>query len=213
MTPGFSFRYFRNRLRHDRLVKLASDGLDRCGIIIRPYYLVLEGLFGQSNLELESGFDDYQPGFLDECDMAKIAQIPGRYTTEDQLLQRLEDGMLCFALKQHGELAAFNWINLDQCTFPSHIFPLKHDEAYLFDAWTMVPFRGKKLAPYLRYQTYKEMQRRGRHRLYSVSEYVNTSAIKFKKKLDARNLELAVFVNLFNKRQFQFSHRKYDEGG
>ncbi|MGD2129438.1 MAG: hypothetical protein PVJ33_01385 [Lysobacterales bacterium] len=210
MRPGFSFKYLRNRLRHDSFLKLTSDALDRCGIILRPYYLVLEGRFGQSIVELESGFDDYQTGFLDECDMAEIARIPGRYTTEDELLKRLEDGMLCFALKQHGELAAFNWIDLDRCHFTAHTFPLKDDEAYLFDAWTMVPFRGKKVGPYLRYQTYKELERRGRYRSFSISECVNTSAIKFKEKLNARHLELALYVNLFNKRQFQFSLRKYE---
>ena len=210
MKPKFSFKYFRNRLRHDRFLKLASDGLDRCGIIFRPYYLVLEGLFDQSIAELESGFDDYELAFLNEAEMTEIAQIPGRYVTESQLLQRLREGMLCFALKKDRELAAFTWIDLNQCHFTGHTFSLKEDEAYLFDAWTMVPFRGKKVAPYLRYQTYKELEKRGRNRLYSISEYVNTSAIKLKKKLNARHLELAVFINFFNLRQFHFLLRKYE---
>ena len=83
--------------------------------------------------------------------------------------------------------------------FEGQFFALKQGEAYLFDAWTLMQYRGKKVAPYLRYQTYKAMAKRGVANFYSISELVNSSTRKFKNKLHAREIEFAVYVCIFNR--------------
>jgi hypothetical protein len=61
--------------------------------------------------------------------------------------------------------------------------------------YTMEPYRDKNLAPYLRYQSYGILNKTGRSKLYSVSEYFNSSSIKYKQKLNAKNLKLVLFID------------------
>lgn len=197
------------KLRYSGFKRLFFDGLGKVGIGIIPYYVILEGLFNNTLSHLETGFDEYEIGFLGPEDMKTIASIPGRNHKEEKFLSRLEKGNLCFGVKHHSQLAAFTWCNLQESTFKGCALPLKDDEAYLFDAYTLMPFRGKGIAPYMRYQMYKEAAKLGRNKLYSISDIHNTPSIKFKKKLHARFVEKHVFIRLFNKWTFNMSLKKY----
>jgi hypothetical protein len=77
--------------------------------------------------------------------------------------------------------------------------------------WTPadIPYRGKGIAPYIRYLGYKELERLGRTRLYSISIYFNTPAVNFKKKLGAEFLELRLRVRLFRKWERDVRVKKY----
>jgi hypothetical protein len=185
------------KLRYSGAKRLLFDGLGRIGIRITPYYLVLEGKFHQKFPLLEFGFDDYETGFLGLEDMKRIASIPGRKNMEAQYLERLKKGNLCFGVKYQGQLAAFTWCSLDKSTFRFRKIPLSNDEAYLFDAYTLMEFRGKGIAPFMRYQLYKELAKLGKNKLYSISDVMNTPSIKFKTKLHAKFIEKRVFVQLF----------------
>ena len=78
------------------------------------------------------------------------------------------------------------WINIKERGFKETIIQLKSDEAYLWNMYTMESFRGMNIAPYLRYKSYEVLKGMGRDKLYSISEYFNTPAIKFKLKLNAK---------------------------
>jgi hypothetical protein len=43
------------------------------------------------------------------------------------------------------------WINFNELSYKSTIIHLKSNEAYLWYMYTVKPYRGKNLAPYLRY--------------------------------------------------------------
>lgn len=73
--------------------------------------------------------------------------VPWR--SEAELLERLDQGMLCFGIKRHGRIAAFVWCNLAECTYPWHRVPLQENEVYLFDQFTLDAFRGMNVAAYL----------------------------------------------------------------
>ncbi len=197
------------KARYSSPLRLIFDGLGRIGIRINPYYVVLEGLFNGSLPHLETGFDEYDIGFLGPQDMKAIAAIPGRNISEEKLILKLRENKKCFGLKYRGELAAFTWCDLDEYNFGDYRFSLKKNEAYLFDAYTLMSFRGKRIAPYLRYQCYKELTKLGRNKLYSISDYFNTPSIRFKKKLNARFLELGLFIELFKKWHFSSRLKKY----
>lgn len=205
---GFLGRFL-NKLRYSSFLRIVLDGIAKTGIRIFPYYIVLEGLFNRSLSHLESGFDEYELCFLKPQDMKTISSVPGRNFTEEYLLQRLQNGKKCFGVKYRGELAAFTWCDFQQCNFRWRKFLLTDDEAYLFDAYTLMSFRGKGIAPYIRYQCYKELAKAGRHRLYSISECVNTPSIKFKKKLNAKFLKLRLSIELFKKWSFDLHLKKY----
>jgi hypothetical protein len=184
------------------------------GIRISPYYIVLEGLFDGNQSDLEKGFDGYDIGFLGPQDMKEISVIPGpdRVFSEEKLLLRLKEGKKCLGVKYRGEIVAFTWFDLVECSSMFYRFSLKKDEAYLFDAHTLMSFRGKGIAPYTRYQCYKELAKLGRDKLFSISECFNTPSIRFKMKMDAKLLELGLFVELFKKWRFNSRLKRYRVG-
>ena len=89
------------------------------------------------------------------------------------------------------------------------MFPLKDDEAYLCSAVTFRAYRGKNMAPFLRYELYKHLNQIGRTNFYSITEFFNTSAQKFKEKLGAKPIKLGLYVGLFNRWQWSITLKKY----
>jgi len=197
------------KIRYRIVIQEALERLSRGGIQIQLYLLALEGLSGRQLPQWESGFSEYRVGFLDPDEVQMAAMIPGRATAKETFLQRLRENKKCFGVKHGEQVVAYTWCDLAECHRPGNRFPLKHNEAYLFDAFTSRKFRGKDIAPYMRYQCYKELAKMRRHRLYSVTSYFNRSARRFKEKLDAKSLELCLFVNLFKKWHFNIRLRKY----
>lgn len=116
---------------------------------------------------------------------------------------------LCFALRIEGEIVASSWCNLQRCHDQLSSFPLERDEAYLCNAATLDTFRGMNLAPYLRFQMYKYLRQTGRTKLYSITEFFNTPAIKFKEKLGAQPLKLGLQLKISHKHQFNVTLRTY----
>lgn len=204
-------RYYRKGLPWYGLVlRVLIDGLAKLGFRIEPYYLMLEGVPAGGLPHLESGFSDYALGFLGPQDMKALAAIPGRVFSEEELLRRLQEGKLCLGVTYRGEIVAFTWCNLEDCTFEQHrLFLLRENEAYLFDAYTVESFRGKDIAPSMRYRCYQELAKLGKEKCYSITVVFNVPATNFKKKLGAQVLELDVFVELLRKWRFYYSLKRY----
>lgn len=198
------------KMRRTPLMKTIFDFLKKVGIRIEPYYIILEGLFNRSLPQLETGLEGYSIGFLGPEDMKAISvsAIPDRNTTEAFLLNRLKRGNRCFGAKHRGKVAAFTWYGGKQCNFHGRIFPLKENEAALFDAYTLKSHRGKGIAPYIRYRLYKELANLGKDILYSDSDFFNTPSIRFKTKLNAKLLELRLCVR-FKRWHFHPKLKKY----
>ncbi|MGB5203659.1 MAG: hypothetical protein WBN63_05670 [Eudoraea sp.] len=101
-------------------------------------------------------------------------------------------------------------IELNDFNYRHKTFNLKENEAYLFDMYTFEAHRGKNLAPYLRYQSYLMLKDIGRDKIYSITQYFNKSSKRFKKKLNARNLQLYINIIIFKKYQHHFVLRSYN---
>jgi len=197
------------KIRYRLLIQEVLARMAGIGIQVQPYYLMLEGLFGGPNPEWESGFDEFSIGFLSNPDMKKAAALSGHPDSEDKLLVRLKEGKKCFAVQYQGEVIGYTWCDFEECNFVGHRFPLKKNEAYLFDAYTSRSFRGRNIAPYMRYQCYKELAAMSRSRLYSITLFFNTSSMKFKQKLNAKPLKLGLYVDLFKRWHFDVRLREY----
>jgi hypothetical protein len=195
-------KYIRMKIRYNPPPRVVLDGLAKLGIRIQPYYVVLEGLSDSVPQHLETRRNEYDLGFLELQDMQVIGSIPFREVTYEELVTRLEEGKMCFGAKQAGTLAAFSWCDIDRFNFKGLEFPLRKNEAYLFDAYTFDSFRGRGLAPYLRYQLYKELAKLHRHRLYSISERFNASSLKFKRKLNAGVIGSGLYIDIVKKWHF-----------
>jgi GNAT superfamily N-acetyltransferase len=203
-------RYYRAGLPwYGLLVRLMIECLATLGLRIDPFHLFIETMGGKQP-PVESGFDNFVIDYLEAGDMAALARIPGRNFSEDELLLRLEQGKRCLGIRYRGEIVAFIWFNLNECTFESHtLFILRENEAHLFDTYTAESFRGKSLAPHLRYRCYEELAKLGRERLYSVTVLFNTPAVRYKQKLGAQIAELMVFVELLKRCRFHARLKRY----
>ncbi len=198
------FKHLWSKARHSSLLRLFFDGLARLEVRIAPYYLFQEIISPENPPKRPSGFEDYEMSFWGLEEIKQMALIPVRKFSEEFLVQRLKDGQKCIGLKKDNELAAFSWCNLKEISVKWNLFPLKKDEAYLFDAYTLLDYRGKGIAPFLSFHLYKELQKLGRTKLYSYSDYFNTSAVRFKQKLGAKKIKLFLVIDLFGKWYFSF---------
>jgi hypothetical protein len=201
----------RIKYKYSSSLRLFFDALSKLGIRISPLYVFQETIVSKSVPAPPDGLEEYEMGFWGPQDIQAMAQIPGRRQSEKELFDRLRDGHLCFGVKKNGNIVSFSWCNLKEFKFKWDRFPLKADEAYLFDAYTCVDFRGKGIAPCLRYHFYKELEAIGRKKLYSLTDYFNMPAINFKKKLNARKLKLILYVEFFGIWIIHFTLKDYQE--
>ena len=192
------------------VVRILIDTVSKLGLRIEPYHLFLEALGSPRAPIVPAAGDGYHVGFLDESDMREVASMPGRNLSQADLLSRLQKGLLCLGVKHSGAIVAFTWCNLDECAIEKHrLFTLQADEASLFDAYTIESFRGRGLAPYMRYRCYEELARLGRHRCYSVTIVFNTPAVRLMRKLGAQVLERGVFVEVLARWRFHARLNRY----
>ena len=183
--------------------------LIRIGIEFTPYYLFLEGINGTEIPEIKGIVADYSCELLRPEDMKIIGTINYAGFSEEKLLSMLKTGEKCLGIKHKGDIAAFMWINLHEFNYKSTTIHLKSNEAYLWFMYTIESYRGKNLAPYLRYKSYEILKEMGRDKLYSISDYFNSPAVKFKKKLNAKKLKFILFIQLFNKIHRSFTLKSH----
>jgi len=196
-------------IRH-RLVlqKVTQRVLVKLGIRIDIHYWTQEGLADELPQGSDRGFEDYSFSAFGPEEMRIIASL-APWRPAAMTLARLDEGKRCFGIKHQGQIAGFVWCNLTECTYPWHKVPLRDNEVYLFDQFTLEAFRGMNIAPYLRYRTYGALREMGRDTFYSVTHRFNRSAVRFKRKLGARFVWLGLGINLFGKAQRHCIIRKY----
>ena len=179
--------------------KLAKIGLD-----IDPYYWVQEEFEPCEEPQIKGNTSEYHVRYFDVEEIKIIAGNVAKELTKD-----IRSGQLYIGLEHKGEVAAFTFIDVNDFVFKRQLFKLKDNEAYLLNMWTLHSFRGRNLAPYLRYQAYKLLEKRGRHVKYSITQYFNKSSIKFKKKLNSKHLKLYISIALFKKYHWNFLLRTH----
>jgi hypothetical protein len=190
---------------HTIRLKLIPFGID-----ISPYYWFREGIDVSKSPEIQDIASNYSFEVLGPGDMAEIEQLDMGWSRSSDRLKALEEGReKCICIKHNGKIAAFMWINLTEFRFKSTVIPMKSNEAYLTDMYVGDSFRGKNLAPYLRYKSYELLRKMGRDILYSISIYFNTPAIKFKEKLNAKKIRLVFLLRFFNRFQWSFTIKRY----
>ena len=181
--------------------------LHRIGIELHPFFLVREGMVEQSSESIALN-PQYQFSQLDENDLPGIHNLrPGMDI--NRYANMIRRGTLCFGIKDEGKLIAKMWVNLEEYNSALYSQPLQADEAYLFDAFANPDYRGQNLAPYLRLKCYQAAISRGRTRIYSISDFTNTPARKFKQKLGATNQSLMLYVKLFGSNAKLITLRRY----
>lgn len=186
------------------------DTLDKLQIRVVPYHLVLEGPTEKPRPPEKIETESYVFRFLDKEDMSELNGIPERMLSEQNLVQRLDEGAMCYGAIAGNHIIAFTWCNLRYCTIASHrLFTLESNEAYLFDAFTVPNYRGRGIAPYLRYLLFRELEKQDRTTMYSITMSANAPAMTFKRKLGVGKMETGIYIRLFNRWHFHTLLRKY----
>jgi ribosomal protein S18 acetylase RimI-like enzyme len=175
-----------------------------------PYYVIEEGFFDQKHTAVAPRILDPEISLLTRDDMEFIGRHKENPSTTEEYMEHLESGCICLAVKSKGEIAAYSWCDPNYLKFKGKTVVLNRNEAYLFDARTYKAFRGKNLAPYVRYELYKLMQTRGVERFYSITLFSNDSSMKFKLKMGAKPKELFLYVGLLRRYNFHFRLRRLD---
>ena len=190
------------RMRREPPAQWLLAGLRRLGLSIQPFYLFEEALPTGEPPAVDSPLQSAVVRQLGLEDMTSVAEIARRGLPAEFFLARLHSGNGCLGLFVGGQLAAFSWYDLRDCNYEGWRFALHEDEAYLFDAFTLAPWRGKGVAPYLRYRVYQTLAHAGRTKCYSVTIRTNGPAIRFKQKLGAKRVARGRIVTLFNRWRF-----------
>ncbi len=197
-----------NIVRHGLVFHGITNRLVRIGIDIAPYYWVQEGISGYDPPEIKGNASEYSIKYLNLEEVTQISgSVPGFHKQE--MLDGFNNGQLCVGLMHQKECAAYMFIELNDFIFKNRTFKLADNEAYLLNMWTFDPYRGMNLAPYLRYQCYILLNEMGRDTTYSITAYFNKSSIRFKKKLNSKNLKLYLYIILFKKYHRNFLIKNY----
>lgn len=202
------FKKIKNKFRYGLFLQVVTKQLNKIGIRFFPYYWVQEGINSTDMPEIKGNSSDFTVGFL-EVEEIKNRGINPWGDSVDKQLEDLTAGKKCLGLKYKDEIASFMWISLNECSFEPALILLKEDEAYLSHMYTMESFRGKNLAPYLRYKCYEFLKKMGRDKIYSTTEYFNPSASRYKEKLNAKKIKLVLYIEIFKKLKCSIILKRY----
>lgn len=200
---------FWNIINNGLLLLGIRNRLAGIGVDITPYYWVQEEAEPCKEPIIKGNTKDFVIKYLTKEDVQLIAtQVPK--TLGDDLIKGFENGQLCVGLEHENNIAAYTFVELNDFTFNYRTFELKNNEVYLLNMWTFHGYRGRNLAPYLRYKSYQLLKDQGRDVKYSVTNYFNKSSIKFKNKLNSKHLKLYLSIVLFKKYHWNFKLKEYN---
>lgn len=159
----------------------------------------------------DSRFSSYEIGFVDEDYLLEMASSKNKLS-EPNIKERLAKGHRCFAVvRDRGVIASYTWCDFNECNHSPYSFKLNENEVYLYDAFTPEEYRGHNIAPYTRYCCYQALEEMSKEVFYSVSEYFNTPAVRFKQKLNARFLKLCLHVTLGQRYARNWTLKEYQK--
>ncbi|WP_136481961.1 GNAT family N-acetyltransferase [Cognatitamlana onchidii] len=204
----YKVKWFWNILKYGMLFQGIRNRLAHIGIDVMPYYWTIEGKDKIKPPCIAGDQSGFEVSFLGKEDLVYVKQVVKGIAHKD-LIKYFEDGQACIGLRCYKDLVAYMFVQRDNYSFRGRTFKFKSNEAYLHSMYTFESFRGRNIAPYLRYHCCELLKKEGIDTVYSITEYLNKSSIRFKKKLQVRHTELHLNINLFNKINKNILLRKY----
>jgi ribosomal protein S18 acetylase RimI-like enzyme len=170
--------------------------LMKAGIEFTPYILFMEGTNVTDIPAINGNADEYTTVILGPEHMKALSEIDTGFSEAD-LLNQLDNGQKCIGIIHRDSIVAYMWMNFRELSYKATQINLKNNEAYLWNMYTKESYRGRNLAPYLRYKSYEMLKESGRDVIYSISDSFNSPAIKFKEKLNAERVKEMLYVRFF----------------
>lgn len=128
---------------------------------------------------------------------------------DKDFLDYLKNGETCLGLKQQNEIVAFLFIRKHSFYFRKRYFNIGENDSYLHSMYVFEKYRGKNIASYLRYQSFKLLEKENITNFYSISEYFNKSAIKYQRKSNSEPIKLYLSLIIFKKRNLNFTLKSF----
>jgi len=198
------------KFRYGLVLMVLKDYLGKIGIEFTPFYWMKETIPENiPPIKLDNP-EDYEFLFFGSEEIKTISQLQERgFIDGEYILRIFKEGKKCYGVKYKGEIAAFTWFNVEGYSGPLYPVKMKSNEAYLFDMYVLKPFRGKNLAPILRYKIYEVLKEMGRDTCYSITETFNTPSMKFKEKLNAQFVLMGLYVKLSKRFRRRWILKRY----
>jgi len=182
--------------------------LARRGLKLYPYIAVQEAVEKVAVSALPAPM---RAGWATEEHIEALAALwPGDHgSTRTRTLSRFSAGNRCFVIWDGDTIPAATWCDFDVINHESERRSLELHEVYLFDAFVSPAARGRNLAPIMRAACYEACWALGRTTMLSFTGYFNESSHRFKAKLGARRLHVALQVTLLDRWSHTFIIRRY----
>jgi len=161
------------------------------------------------NESWEPKLAEYEAGFLHEEDMSEVASCE-EWLSEELLLDRMRRGLKCFAVKHRGQIVSYLWCAFEEIACACYQTKLKENEVHLFNAYTRPDYRGKGLAPFMRYQCYNALSNMGIEKFYSVCDVFNAPSVRYKEKTNTPLHKLGLFFALGDKYSRNWILKEYE---
>lgn len=197
----------KRRMRYGLICYSLMEIFKKIGIKISPYYLYQENISENTHDELKKQSEEYSFKILGKNEIEPLEE---KYRMKHgELLKLMESGEVCIGMRLGEEIVAFSWVNYNEIRHKLTYFNLKDNEAYLKTMHTLESHRGRNLAPILRLKCYEILKHNGKDVVYSISEYWNGPAVRFKEKINAKKLKLILYVEVFNKFKRNYILKSY----
>ena len=201
-------RKLRKVLRYGLLMQRILSWLRSHGLDIHPFCLIREGVRAY-DLTLPDLAGEFESTVLTQDEIPAIAAL-SPWATVENVQGRFDRGDLCLVLKNEETVAGYTWVNFEEVSEPKCSYVLQPGEAYLYDAYIAPDYRGRDLAPYMRYECYKHLRNDGRDAFYSLSDYFNKPAIRFKVKLNAEIVRLYLYMAVGSREIGHWTLKNYE---
>ncbi|MCL6265778.1 GNAT family N-acetyltransferase [Flagellimonas myxillae] len=204
----YKFQLLFIRIKHGLFLFTLRSFLSKIGLDFMLFYWEQEGANEIDEPKVRDDENTHEVVPMSRDDLQILRNLT--FINYDKLIQSFDNGSKVIGLKSKNEFAAFTCVEYNDFFFRKKEFELKRNEAYLLNMYTFQSFRGKNLAPYLRFQVYKMLREEGIQNIYSVTDYLNKSSIKFKRKLGARPLKLYGSIIFLKKFHRTFKLKQYN---
>ena len=181
--------------------------LAKIGFDFMPYFWEI-GSIDIKSPRIRDDESKYQLSIFGEEEITFIKNNVIGITHKD-LMNDLKNGDTCLGIKNDGIITVYSFIKHETFSFRGREFVIKPSEGYVHNTYTFEDFRGRNLAPYLRYQCYEYLKGKGVDKYYSISEYFNKPTLKYKQKLNIKPENLYLSVILFKRWLFNFTLKSY----
>ncbi len=197
-----------NRIRNGLFLYTLRNFLARFGFNFELYYWDREGLdLSTEEVKIKDSENSYEVVNIEPHETGILHNIMGMDSTK--LKEDIMSGEMCMGLKCKNEIVAVIFVKFNDFLYNKRPIKLKDNQAYIYNLYTFEDYRGKNLAPFLRYQSYLALKERGVDEIFCVTSYLIKSSLKSNKKLGIKHSKLFLHIGLFKRAHWNYKLKSY----